>query len=976
VLGAVSAIDSTDVSTYEDSNLDDSADALSTQDKLEISNEDSISETNLVNSHDDNLEDYPADVVGIANNGSDYGDNDGKMQASNIVGAENNNSESVSSDMNADANLSSSDSVSGSSDKSNVLTASGDVPTKITISDTTYSQSGAVFRVILKSEAGYPLSGQRVTLNIDNATYIGSTNVKGVALIKTHDIARGTYMATLTYGGNSKYANTSLTQKVKVYSSISGSNIEKELGVTSVFQATFYKNGGVLANTEVSFRVGNKTYKRVTDSNGVAKLNIGLSAGEHNIVSYNPYSKESRVNKVYVYKGAATIKQTYSKPYILPNNKYTFNVLLKSTYNVPIKNAIVYVKYNNKVVSAKTNTKGKASVVISGYKDVGVYNITYYFKGNSNYNATNGSGNIYVHNPVYKFKSYNITMKYNDKTRFGVILLDEKNKPLANKKIKIIINKKAYTRVTNSKGWAGLTIGKLKPASYSVSCTYLTSGSYYYTECKNKLVISKLEARLYANNLIMNYGDNAYYKVIVKDASGKNIKKVQVEFKINGKCYYHKTNSKGVAALGIKLGIGLYPIRTVVVDDYYKSNVKNKLVLVNGTVFISSDRLVSIERDVHYAVKVVDGLHHPINKAKILFVCNGKKYSAYSDADGVARVNLGKLPKGTFTVKFSHNKATGSATIKVFDRISLDDIVKVSKEVKEYIEDKEELPSSVKIGSYTYSIAQYLYLAAQAANHIKSGDDSSVLIKLVKNPKSPQEAAYLSNLYNYQDVAKYVIAYGNKNGLMPDYAPSDVGDIGYDGLVYAFARVVAFYGDKGVAPSYTAIKGLSEEAVFTSSLNSKNTISNLAAYLAASTNCQVNDARIQELASSLTAGLTSNAEKAEAIFNYVRDTVSYSFYYDTRYGAIGTLDAGTGNCVDHSHAVVALYRAADLPARYVHGTCTFSSGSTYGHVWAQVLIGDTWVVSDACSSRNSLGEVVNWNADSYSLNGYYADLQF
>jgi transglutaminase-like putative cysteine protease len=104
--------------------------------------------------------------------------------------------------------------------------------------------------------------------------------------------------------------------------------------------------------------------------------------------------------------------------------------------------------------------------------------------------------------------------------------------------------------------------------------------------------------------------------------------------------------------------------------------------------------------------------------------------------------------------------------------------------------------------------------------------------------------------------------------------------------------------------------------------------------------------------------------------------VSYSFYYDTRYGAIGTLDAGTGNCVDHSHAVVALYRAADLPARYVHGTCTFSSGSTYGHVWAQVLIGDTWVVSDACSSRNSLGEVVNWNADSYSLNGYYADLQF
>ena len=56
LLSAVSAVDNTNVSITEYSNLDDDVNASSIQNKLEISNEDSISETNIVNSHDDNLE--------------------------------------------------------------------------------------------------------------------------------------------------------------------------------------------------------------------------------------------------------------------------------------------------------------------------------------------------------------------------------------------------------------------------------------------------------------------------------------------------------------------------------------------------------------------------------------------------------------------------------------------------------------------------------------------------------------------------------------------------------------------------------------------------------------------------------------------------------------------------------------------------------------------------------------------------------
>ena len=153
-------------------------------------------------------------------------------------------------------------------------------------------------------------------------------------------------------------------------------------------------------------------------------------------------------------------------------------------------------------------------------------------------------------------------------------------------------------------------------------------------------------------------------------------------------------------------------------------------------------------------------------------------------------------------------------------------------------------------------------------------------------------------------------------------------------------------------------------------------ISDLSPYLADSQNCQASNAEIVALANRLTGGLTNPLDKARAIFNYVRDTISYGYYYDTHYGAVGTLHSKIGNCVDQSHLSIALYRAAGLPARYVHGKCVFNSGTTYGHVWTQVLVGDTWIAGDTISGANSLGSIVNWNNYNYKLQGYFPYIVF
>ena len=180
LLSAVSAVDTTNVSIKEYSNLDDNDDTLSVQNKLEISNEDSISETNIVNSHDDNLGNSHYDAILSNSINSDYENNNGTLKASfENIGAENNSYLSSTVD-----NV-----VSVSSDKSDVLGAKSKIATKLSVSDTTYNKANTIFKVTLKDNSSNTLKNQKVSLKVNGKTFSATTNKKGVASIKTNALS-------------------------------------------------------------------------------------------------------------------------------------------------------------------------------------------------------------------------------------------------------------------------------------------------------------------------------------------------------------------------------------------------------------------------------------------------------------------------------------------------------------------------------------------------------------------------------------------------------------------------------------------------------------------------------------------------------------------------------------------------------------------------------------------------------------------
>lgn len=848
------------------------------------------------------------------------------------------------------------------------------ISTKLLVYHPYYSKKGTVIQVSLKDDANNAISNKNITLSYKGKTYKSTTEQNGFAYFKLASLKVGTTMSvTAKFNGDAQYTKNTVNSKIKVKTSVVSKNLAETYGDKQAFTATFYKNNGKLVNATVTFNVNGQKYKVKTNSFGIAKITKNFKPGTYTAKITNHYSKETVTKTITVKK--ANTKISGSNEYALPKTKIKYSVVLKTNKDKPMKNLTVYFTYNNKQLKGITDSNGKATVKLPGLSK-GTYKISYQYKGNKYFNGALDSKKVYVKDSTVTLSASDLKMQYNDGSKYSLTVKNSATgKALANKTIKFTLNGKTTNAVTDKNGIVKLNIGNLKPDTYKVKATHSKLGKKDYNIHNGKVIISKQTVTVNANDLVMKYNDGSQFQANLKNKTGSNLNGVEVQFTLNGKTTKANTDASGTAKLAISENIGYYPVNITVSSPLYSSSKLTKHVLINGTKFSASDMTISPNVKSTFQVKVTDAQNKPI-KTTLKFTLNGKVQSVQTDANGIAKLTVSELKKGTYAVTYTDGSTTGSSKITVVDKISLKDVITASQNVKKYIEGNEELPNTVKIGSTTYSLANYLYLASQAIINLKNNNKNDIDVMQVNDPVKAQEAANLGELYNYLAVAKTVVNISKSMGVMPNSVNSERGIIGYDGLVYAFARTVAFYGDNGIMPNYVTIKTFAASSSTASPLNSKNTIKDLKPYLKATTHCQVGNSQIKSIVNSLTSGLTTDLAKARAIYNYVRDAVSYSFYYDTRYGAVGTLNSKAGNCVDQSHLLIAMYRTAGLPARYVHGTCVFSSGSTYGHVWTQVLIGDTWIVSDATSTRNSFGSVVNWNNYNYSLKGYYAGIEF
>ncbi|MEN6330202.1 MAG: pseudomurein-binding repeat-containing protein [Methanobacteriaceae archaeon] len=340
-------------------------------------------------------------------------------------------------------------------------------------------------------------------------------------------------------------------------------------------------------------------------------------------------------------------------------------------------------------------------------------------------------------------------------------------------------------------------------------------------------------------------------------------------------------------------------------------------------------------------------------------------------ASGYALFRYGWLDKAFF--QDSGNNPTPATTTFTLKQLS-----DAAGRVKAFIEANKKLPTYVQISSVQVSMPQFLYLLCSATTQVNSGVSTPITLKTVLNPTGPTENMKNGTIYKseYVDLAGRIKSYMDTNGLAPNYISTSLGKIRYESMIYLYSRVMNYSGTNGRLPNYASMITWTTSSSTTPTVVTDPTVpTSLSAYLQATKNCQVNDPSIVALSCNITSGATSAYEKGLRIFEWVRDNLEYSWYYNSQKGAVNALSTLSANCCDHSNLIVALSRAAGVPARYIHGTCTFSSG-TYGHVWAQIYANGKWYDADATHSRNEFGTIYNWNTTSWTFKGVYAELPF
>ena len=685
---------------------------------------------------------------------------------------------------------------------------------------------------------------------------------------------------------------------------------------------------------------------------------------------------------------------------------YDISATLTDSDNVSLSNKVVTYTLSGKTYNKTTDSNGKITIPIN--LAAGTYTLKLAFAGDDNYSGTTKSISLKVlaNTPKITTGSTSVMRGY----YFYAYLKDAAGKALKGQKITFKVNGKTYTKTTNSNGRAALKI-KLPVGKYKVNIVHSASGIYSYA--KKTVTIKSLantpKISLSSKSVIRG----KYIYAYLKDGAGKVLSDKKLTFTLNGRSYVKKTNSNGRAALKVKIAAGKYRLRIY----HYKSGVydyKKKsatLTVQKNTPKISVENLTVI-KDKYLYVYLKDKAGSVMKSHKVKIRINGKTYTKTTNSNGRAALKLSMAAK-SYSTKISfdavsvYSSKSVTKTINVINdpyKNSILNIEKAATNVRNYVDDYGKLPETVTVGSEKVTIEEFSYLMGEAIVALNKGSTGKVSILTGIGNVNSTNTSLNTKVFKaeYLDLANRVVSHINTNKVpaaeieVYNSSKAKVGNANFDLYTYCFAKILNFYRTDGYLPNWCTFESdvfddtsiipsndtspgkvtTADSSDFKKGLNEKNTVSDLSQYLKAGGHCALKQA-IKNKAASLTKGLTTTAAKAYAIFNYVRDDIEYSYYADSKKDASGTLSSGSANCCDQANLVVALCRAAGIPARYSHAQgCTFSSGLVTGHVWAQILVGDTWYAADATSSRNKLGDINNWNTNSYNTLKQYALIPF
>ena len=221
----------------------------------------------------------------------------------------------------------------------------------------------------LADALGNPIANATVYFTINGKVHARITDENGTASIAIR-LLPGEYKASALFNGTDDYDMAAVNASVLVKNTILGNDTTLYFRNGTQYVAKFLdSNGKALANTDVKFNINGVFYTRVTDENGIARLNIRLDPASYIITAYNPVTGEQKANNITVLP--RIIAKDLSMKYL---DGSTFDATLVDGQGKAISGVNITFNINGVFYHRTTDVHGVASLNIRLIS--GVYIIT------------------------------------------------------------------------------------------------------------------------------------------------------------------------------------------------------------------------------------------------------------------------------------------------------------------------------------------------------------------------------------------------------------------------------------------------------------------------------------------------------------------------------------------------------------------------------------------------------------------------
>ena len=408
----------------------------------------------------------------------------------------------------------------------------------------------------------------KVIFNVNGVNYTKEL-VNGKASIGIN-LNPGNYTITTFYHYTDGLATK--TNNIEVLSTILANDVVKFFRNGTQYCAKFLDGcGSPLVNASVIFNINGVFYKKQTDDNGMAKLNINLRPGVYILTAMHPDTLMYGSNIIVL----STILANDVVKFFRNGTQYCAKFL--DGCGSPLVNASVTFNINGVLYKKQTDYEGIARLNINLFP--GKYILT----------AMHPDGLMYGYNitVLSTIHGDDIVKFFRNGTQYCAKFLDGCGSPLVNASVTFNINGVFYKKQTDDNGMARLNIN-LFPGEYILTAIHLNG--------EEKANIIKVLTTISAEDISLIENKSGVFVLKTHDGARN------VSITINGVEYIVQTDDGGVATLNVSLSKGNHAVLSKNLNS--GEEIFNTIYVMEDPAFIKYYSIYGVSPDGKYIMAI------------------------------------------------------------------------------------------------------------------------------------------------------------------------------------------------------------------------------------------------------------------------------------------------------------------------------------------------------------------------------------